>query len=295
MGAYGPVFAAIDRRDEQKVALKVMSFDVDNPDKDLVSEIHILRRCHSPFIVNFIDTFLKEENIWLAMEYCDGGSILDVIQITKTHLTELQCQCVLNQSVQGIAYLHSMNLIHRDIKAANILINSRGFCKLADFGVAKSMSATGAGTTIGSPYWMAPEVFGQSKYGMSADIWSLGIVAIEMILGHPPLSNLPPMQAMFKIPKNPPPSLPADFVEDNGISEGFVNFIAKCLKKKPIMRLEANKLFEDEWIQAVNDRNRKELLPWIGVAMPLLQKERELADFMANQENSDDEEDEDEP
>eukprot|EP01084_Bolivina_argentea_P024457 45566_1 len=174
-GAYGPVFAAIDNRDGQMVALKVMNFNP-NDCKDLLSEIDILQKCNSPYIVNFKDTFHKDNNIWLAMEYCDGGSILDVMKILNQNLTELQTACVIYQSLKGLMYLHSKQLIHRDIKAANILINSAGCCKLADFGVAKIMRASGVGTTIGSPYWMAPEVMGSDNYDISADIWSLGIV-----------------------------------------------------------------------------------------------------------------------
>ncbi len=134
------------------------------------------------------------------MEFCEGGSALDIVKVTKHTLSERQCQCVLYHSLKGLQYLHSKNLIHRDIKAANILINKNGRCKLADFGVAKSVRASGAGTTIGSPYWMAPEVLGTEKYDNSADIWSLGIVAIEMAIGKPPLSNYKPLQAMFMIP-----------------------------------------------------------------------------------------------
>eukprot|EP01084_Bolivina_argentea_P146661 256732_1 len=232
-GAYGAVFKAIDTRDDQLVALKVMRFDPEEC-QDLLSEIKILRECNHEFIVNFKDTFHKDGNLWLAMEFCEGGSALDIVKVTKHTLSERQCQCVLYHSLQGLAYLHSKNLIHRDIKAANILINKDGRCKLADFGVAKSIRASGAGTTIGSPYWMAPEVLGTENYNDAADIWSLGIAAIEMCIGKPPLSNYKPTQALFMIPKNDPPTIPEDYIDD--FSDGFIAFIAKCLTKNPAAR-----------------------------------------------------------
>eukprot|EP01083_Nonionella_stella_P163121 536072_1 len=298
-GAYGPVFAAVDARDDQMVALKVMSF---NPDdcKDLLSEIDILQRCHSPYIVNFKDTFHKDTFIFLAIEYCDGGSILDVMKITGQHLTELQCQCVVYQALCGLIYLHSINLIHRDIKAANILVNSSGCCKLADFGVAKAMRASGVGTTIGSPYWMAPEVISSNHYDTSADIWSLGITAIEMAIGKPPLAHFKPMQAMLTIPKNPAPAITPDVAAQLNLSMEFAAFIGKCLKKTPQQRGSAAALIEDEWIQRVeaNNMSQTELIPLMDTAIPLLKEERKLSAFMANQEENkaaeEDQEEEDE-
>ena len=285
-GAYGAVFKALDLRDDQLVALKVMRFDPDEC-QDLVSEIAILRQCNNAYITNFKDTFYKDGNIWLAMEFCEGGSVLDIIKVTKHTLSERQCQCVLYHTLKGLEYLHSKELIHRDIKAANILINNDGICKLADFGVAKSVRASGAGTTIGSPYWMAPEVLGTEKYDNSADLWSLGIVAIEMVIGKPPLSNYKPLQAMFMIPKNEAPTLPEDYVDD--FSKGFVEFIAKCLNKNPNARPTAKQLLmTDPWIRQVSDDKtvEKELKPWIESTLPLIEKDRDLKARMANQDES---------
>lgn len=280
-GAYGAVFKAQDRRDDQMVALKVMRFDPEEC-QDLLSEIRILRDCNNDYIVNFKDTFHKDGNIWLAMEFCEGGSALDIVKVTKHTFTERQCQCVLYHSLQGLAYLHSKKLIHRDIKAANILINKDGRCKLADFGVAKSVRASGAGTTIGSPYWMAPEVLGTEKYDDSADIWSLGIAAIEMAVGKPPLSNYKPLQAMFMIPKNEAPSIPEEYIDD--FSSGFIDFIAKCLTKNPVARPTALQLLEDPWICKVGEAGtvEQELMPWIAKVMPLIEKDRDLKARMAN-------------
>ena len=280
-GAYGAVFKASDGRDDQLVALKVMRFDPDEC-QDLLSEIRILRDCSNEYIVNFKDTFYKDGNIWLAMEFCQGGSALDIIKVSKHTLSEKQCQCVLYHSLKGLAYLHSKNLIHRDIKAANILINSDGKCKLADFGVARSMRASGAGTTIGSPYWMAPEVLGTEKYDNSADIWSLGIAAIEMVIGKPPLANHKPLQAMFMIPKNDPPTIPEEYIDD--FSQEFIDFLAKCLKKNPSSRPTAKQLLQDPFIKNVSDENYVEniLQPFIEKLMPLIEKDRDLKARMAN-------------
>eukprot|EP01083_Nonionella_stella_P293435 997897_1 len=265
--------------------LKVMNFNP-NDCKDLLSEIDILQKCNSPYIVNFKDTFHKDNNIWLAMEYCDGGSILDVMKILNQNLTELQTACVIYQSLKGLMYLHSKQLIHRDIKAANILINSAGCCKLADFGVAKIMRASGVGTTIGSPYWMAPEVMGSDNYDISADIWSLGIVCVEMSVGKPPLSEYKPMQAMFMIPKNPPPKIPEYIIEELNFSNEFIEFIGRCLQKNPAMRPSAEMLINDKWVKKVENDYMSELLPWISKGIPLLDKERKINAHIANQEDS---------
>ena len=258
-----------------------MRFDPDEC-KDLLSEIKILRDCSNEYIVNFIDTFYKDGNLWLAMEFCEGGSALDIIKVAKHTLSEKQCQCVLYHSLAGLAYLHSKQLIHRDIKAANILINSDGRCKLADFGVARGMGASGAGTTIGSPYWMAPEVLGTEKYNNSADIWSLGISAIEMVIGKPPLSNYKPLQAMFMIPKNDSPTIPEEYIDD--FSQEFIDFLAKCLQKNPAARPSAVQLLDDPFIKAVTKPNyvEKQLKPWIEKIMPLIEKDRDLKARMAN-------------
>ena len=151
-GAYGSVYKALDKRDGELVALKIVPIDDESP--SLEREIYILKSCNSPYIVNFRGSFVKDDNLWIALEYCGGGAILDLMKVTGENLNETQIQIVVTESLKGLMYLHSKNYAHRDIKAGNILLNHKGQCKLADFGVAKDTNAAAAETTIGTPYWM---------------------------------------------------------------------------------------------------------------------------------------------
>jgi serine/threonine protein kinase len=181
------------------------------------------------------------------MEYCAAGSVSDIMHVRKKTLTEEQIAIVIKSTLQGLAYMHSHMKIHRDIKAGNILLNSRGEAKLADFGVSGQLSNSTAkrNTVIGTPYWMAPEVIQESGYGVSADIWSLGITCIEMAQGYPPYNNIHPMRAIFVIPSRPPPTLE----QKEKFSDEFNEFIALCLVKKPEERMTATQLLETPFIK----------------------------------------------
>lgn len=143
------------------------------------------------------------------MEFCVGGSVIDLLKITKIQLTEEMIATIIQSILFGLDYLHENKKIHRDIKCANILLDQEGNIKLADFGVSAQLmhSLADKDTVIGSPYWMSPEVLSKSKYKYETDIWSLGITAIEMAEGEPPYSNIHPFRAMFAIIKNPPKGL----------------------------------------------------------------------------------------
>eukprot|EP01084_Bolivina_argentea_P297582 512694_1 len=274
-GAFGMVYKALDKRDGELVAIKIMPVEVESGSME--KEIQLLRSCKSHYIVNFRGSYIKDDNIWLAMEYCGAGSVLDIMRVTGENLNEDQIQVVMRESLKGLEYLHSKKLVHRDIKAANVLLNHRGACKLADFGVAKDTTQFGAArTTIGTPYWMAPEVFGKGAYDITADIWSLGITAIEMASGKPPHSEKAPLQVIFLIPKHPPPNLPEH--EDHW-SEEFRHFVSCCCMKEPNERPSASKLLQHPWIQA-GPRDLSILQQWVRRAMPLLdewrQEQREM-------------------
>jgi len=210
-GSFGSVYKAIDKRDSETVALKIMPIETEAT--DLEKEIAIMEKVKSPYVVNYKGSFKHENNIWIAMEYCGAGSVLDIIRISKINLTEPEIALILNDVLRGLFHVHKIKLLHRDIKAANILLNDKGVCKLADFGVSYILESTldMAKTMIGSPYWMSPEVFQQGKnYDNKVDIWSLGITAIELAKGRPPLTEIKPMQVMFHIVKNEPPKLEDD-------------------------------------------------------------------------------------
>merc|ERR1719203_2399286 len=248
-GAYGLVYKALDKRDGELVAIKIMPKEVESG--SLEKELSILKSCNSPYIVNFKGAYFKDEYIWLAMEYCGAGAVLDLMKVTGKNLTEQQIQIVMRETLKGLEYLHSKKLVHRDIKAGNVLLDHTGACKLADFGVAKDTNdGNMAATTIGTPYWMAPEVFGKGPYTVKADIWSLGVTAIEMATGRPPHSDKGPMQVIFLIPKAAPPNLP----EYEEWSEDFRDFISCCCIKDASQRPSAKELQQHVWIKGAGSK-----------------------------------------
>jgi len=168
--------------------------------------------------------------LWIMMEYIDGGSVLD--KMKSAPLDEKQCAVVCREVLSGLKFLAGEGKIHRDIKAANILVTTAGQVKLADFGATGELTATKAqcNTFVGSPYWMAPEILTSNKYDGKADIWSLGITCIEMATGKVPNHNLIPLKVISQIPLRPPPKLPDNF------SPEFREFVAKCLTKNPLER-----------------------------------------------------------
>eukprot|EP00281_Chroomonas_sp_CCMP1168_P004920 CAMPEP_0206270382 /NCGR_PEP_ID=MMETSP0047_2-20121206/32837_1 /ASSEMBLY_ACC=CAM_ASM_000192 /TAXON_ID=195065 /ORGANISM="Chroomonas mesostigmatica_cf, Strain CCMP1168" /LENGTH=163 /DNA_ID=CAMNT_0053699017 /DNA_START=1 /DNA_END=489 /DNA_ORIENTATION=+ len=160
----------------------------------LMREITILRECDSPHIVRYLGSYQKDNDLWIAMEYCNAGSVSDLMEAANMTLSEELVACVCAASLKGLEYLHSLRRIHRDIKAANIMLNESGEAKIADFGVSAAYSSTHSkrNTVVGTPFWMAPEVIQVGDYDGRADIWSLGITAVEMAEGQPPLAHLHP-------------------------------------------------------------------------------------------------------
>jgi len=166
------------------------------------------------------------------MEFCAGSSLCDIMEATRRCYTEQQIAAVMAGTLEGLIYLHRLNKIHRDVKAGNLLLSESGIIKLADFGVAAQMASTMSrrGTVIGTPFWMAPEVISggpEGGYNAKADVWSLGITAIELAEGAPPHSDMHPMRAIFLIPTLPPPTL----AEAAGWSEHLVDFVRRCVVK----------------------------------------------------------------
>jgi serine/threonine protein kinase len=244
-GAYGVVYTALDKVTNQTVAVKIISLE--QSWLPLLQEINMVVGLAHPTIVNYYGFFFVEQTLWLIMEYCDGGSLSDIMRTLKRPLTEKEVAATSVGVLEGLKYIHSTNRIHRDIKAGNLLVTSEGQVKLCDFGVSAQLddSLAKTGTRIGSPYWMAPEVISSAPTGHNtkADIWSFGITLLELINGNPPLSQLQPLIAMMKIPQQDPPQAPPECSED------FKDFIKKTLIKDPELRPTAEQLMEHRFVK----------------------------------------------
>ncbi|KAJ3424488.1 sterile20-like kinase [Anaeramoeba flamelloides] len=247
-GSYGSVYKARQKGTGEIVAVKMISLEEDEGLDDIKIEIEILKKCKHKNIVKYIGTYFKEETLWIVMEYCGGGSVSDLCQILEKGLTEQQIAAIMYGSLEGLNYFHSNRKIHRDIKGGNILLNDKGDVKLADFGVSAQLTKTMSkrNTFIGTPYWMAPEVIQDyQNYDSRADIWSLGITAIELAEIVPPRCDIHPMRVLFIIPKKDPPKLK----NSRKYSKEFNDFIAKCLVKNYEKRPKSKQLLKHPFIK----------------------------------------------
>lgn len=251
-GASSTVRLVTDRGSGAHLALKELNVMCDQDAMHMsINEINLLNNAHSDYLVKFVDAFFDNGRIYLALEYCDAGSLHDVIRLTapeaRPRIPEPIAAEVVAQSLRGLAYLHQeQKQVHRDLKPANIMLTRKGEVKLGDFGISKQLDNTLAlaVTQCGTTAYMSPERIKGDNYGYDADVWSLGLILLEMFSGeypYPAARNF--MQMVMRICEGPVPTVEAGLV-----SEGAEQFVLACLAKAPSERPAAAKLSEHEWL-----------------------------------------------
>ena len=247
-GAFGSVYKAVEKATGNVFAIKVINLEENNSHVLIRKELETLRACDSQYIVRYVKTYMCGSDLYIVMEFAECGSAWDMMFQGKIEFSEEEIAAVCSDIVHGLAYLHSLRTIHRDVKAGNVLLTRDGRAKLADFGVCAQLesSLSRRQTVVGSPYWLAPEVVQESGYDVSADIWSLGITAIELAQKIPPHSKTPAMRVIFLIPKLNPPT----FDEPAKWSPEFNDFVTKVLQKDPSRRPSAKDLLSHPFIKA---------------------------------------------
>jgi len=255
-GTFGKVYKAKRKTDKSLAAAKIVDIKDESELDDFMVEIDILSECKHKYVVGLFETYFHDNKLWMMLEFCPGGAMDDIMLDLERGIDETTIKSICRQMVEGLAFLHSCGVIHRDLKAGNVLLTNTGEIKLADFGVsAKSKTPNQKRNTfIGTPYWMAPEVvitetMRDELYDCKADVWSLGITLIEFAEMQPPNHEMHPMRVLFKITK----AEPAKLAYRKRWSADFHNFIEKCLQKDPNARPSMTELLQHPFIRDATD------------------------------------------
>ncbi|KAM6215284.1 myosin-IIIa [Rhynchocyon petersi] len=278
-GTYGKVFKVLNKKNGQKAAVKILD-PIHDIDEEIDAEYNILKSLSDhPNVVRFYGMYFKKDKangdkLWLVLELCNGGSVTDLVKgflKRGERMSEPIIAYILHEALMGLQHLHNNKTIHRDIKGNNILLTTEGGVKLVDFGVSAQLTSTWhrRNTSVGTPFWMAPEVIAceqqlDTLYDARCDTWSLGITAIELGDGDPPLADMHPMRALFKIPRNPPPKLRKPELW----SAEFNDFISKCLTKDYEKRPTVSDLLQHKFITQIEGKDvmlQKQLMEFIEV------------------------------
>ncbi|XP_078086479.1 serine/threonine-protein kinase PAK 5 isoform X1 [Mustelus asterias] len=244
-GSTGIVCIVTEKHTGKRVAVKKMDLRKQQRRELLFNEVVIMRDYHHENVVDMYNSYLVGDELWVVMEFLEGGALTDIV--THTRMNEEQIATVCFSVLKALSYLHSQGVIHRDIKSDSILLTSDGRIKLSDFGFCAQVSkeVPRRKSLVGTPYWMAPEVISRLPYGTEVDIWSLGVMVIEMVDGEPPYFNEPPLQAMRRIRDNLPPRL-KDVHKASSVLRSFLDLM---LVRDPLQRASAPELIKHPFLK----------------------------------------------
>ncbi|CAR25664.1 hypothetical protein ZYGR_0A02290 [Zygosaccharomyces rouxii] len=251
-GSYGVVYKAINRKTQKLVAIKEVHYENDDELTDIMSEIDLLKNLNHINIVKYHGFIQKSHNLYIILEYCSHGSLKNYIS-RGNGLPESKAKVYVKQTLNGLNYLHEQGVIHRDIKAANLLLDSNNVVKLADFGVSTKVNTmTMAMTLAGSLNWMAPEIIGNRGASTLSDIWSLGATVLEVLTGNPPFYNLVDINIYYAIENDA-------FIPPSFISKEAQDFLSTCFQKNMYQRPTAAQLLRHKWVAGESPANKLEL------------------------------------
>ena len=260
-GGFGTVSQIIHRPSFKVLAAKQINEALlnDSTKQAVEDEINLMRQVETPYTVQYYGSVTIDNTVNILMEFCDRGSLRDILNTRQIVFSEDQIAVIMHDLLSGLKMIHNnYRIIHRDIKAANILINSKSQLKIVDFGVSCQFDpgSSVSTTIVGTPYWMAPEVIEGTEYSFPADIWAVGITAVELAEGAPPYIELTPTKAMIEITLHGFPGYRFPAMH----SPEFRDFVSKCVAFEPEKRASIDELLEHPFLKACEFLNKVAIL-----------------------------------